>query len=136
MSRPVRSEQQIDYQILHTTGRKVYKNWGDQNSSKMDELNIKVVEICSDVDDFLASYTLEELTEEDEVQDYVLKLEGLKRDFRRVHSQVRTLEGNDFPTKYPYYDQRLTEITETFKAANKKLSEYRVKPRKSYVSPR
>ena len=126
MSRPVRSAQQLDYKILHTTGRKVYKNRGDQNSSKMDELNIKVVEICSDVDDFLASYTLKELTEEDEVQDYVLKLEGLKRDFRRVHSQVKTLEGNDFPTKYPYYDQRLTELTETFKAANKKLSELKV----------
>ena len=122
MSRPVRSVQQIDYQILHTTGRKVYKNRGDQNSSKMDELNTKVVEICSDVDDFLASYILEELTEEEEVKNYVLKLEGLKRDFRRVHSQVKTLEGTDFPTKYPYYDQRLTELTEIFKAANKKLS--------------
>ena len=52
----------------------------------MDELKPKVIEICSDVEDFYASYSLEELTEEDEVQEYVLKLEGRKQDFCRVHS--------------------------------------------------
>ena len=127
MSRPVRSVQHIDYQILHATGRRVTVDRGKQTELKMDELQTKAIEICSDVEDFFDSFTLDDLTEEDEVQEYVLKLEGVKRDFRRVHSQLQIREGNDFPTKYPDYEQRLKELSETFTAANKKLSELKLK---------
>ena len=64
------SVQQLDYKILHTRERKVYKKRSEENL-KMDVLRTKAIESCSDVEDFYAAYSLEELTEEDEVHEYV-----------------------------------------------------------------
>ena len=120
MSRPVRNQPKLDYKILHSTGRRVCKgDRGQQNNPNMDELHLKTIDICSDVDDFFSSYSLDELEGEEELQDYVAKIEVLKREFRRIHSQLKGIEEVDFPTKYPYYEARVDELTATFNTANK-----------------
>ena len=70
----------------------------------MDELKPKVIEICSDVEDFLDSYVLDDLNGEEELREYIDKLDVLKRDFRRVHTQLKKEEGENFPTAYPQLD--------------------------------
>ena len=123
MSRPSRNQPDIDYKIAGASGRRVLKDRGTKPI--MDTLHGKTVDSCSDVDDFLSSYTLDELSGEEELQDFVTKVEILKRDFRRVHSQIQDADKEGFPTKYPYYTERLNELTQLFKDANTKLSNLR-----------
>ena len=124
MSRPVRSQLDLDYKILHSTGRKVPKI-REKQTNKMSELQMKAIDIGSDVEDFFDSYVLDELNEEEELREYVEKLDTLKREFRRVHSQLKRSEGENFSTTYPEFDNYLKRLTEDFKTANKKLSESR-----------
>ena len=123
MSRPSRNQPDIDYKIAGASGRRVLKDRGTKPI--MDTLHGKTVDSCSDVHDFLSSYTLDELSGEEELQDFVTKVEILKRDFRRVHSQIQDADKEGFPIKYPYYTERLNELTQLFKDANTKLSNLR-----------
>ena len=124
MSRPVRSQPDLDYQILHSTGRKVRKT-REKQTNNMSELQMKANDIGSDVEDFFDSYVLDELNKEEELREYVEKLDVLKREFRRIHSQLKRTEGENFSSMYPEFDNYLTRLTEDFKAANRKLSENR-----------
>ena len=123
MQRPKRNQPDIDYKIFGDSGDRVLKDRG--RKPKMDTLHARTVDSCSDVDDFLSSYTLDELSGEDELQDYVTKVEVLKRDFRRVHSQIKDADEEGFPAKYPYYTDKLEELTKLFKDANTKLTNLR-----------
>ena len=135
MSRPVRSQPDLDYQVLHSSGRRVFKERERRDNSKMTDLQTKAVDICSDIEDLFDSYVLDELNGEEELREYVEKLEVLKREFRRIHSQLQRAEGDNFPNAYPELVEYLTKLTEQFKAASKKLSEKRAQS-KSEASER
>ena len=92
----------------------------------MDDLATLVIDIRSDVDDLSDSYDINELSDEEELSNYQAKLETVKRNFRRIHAQIKSNEGEEaFQKKYPYYDEDLASLTEKFKSATKKLSEVR-----------
>ena len=77
----------------------------------------------SDVEDFFDSYDIENLGDVEEVHNYITELGDLKRDFRRIHSQVKLAEGVEFSTKYPDFDKLLNDLNDRFKHASQKLSD-------------
>ena len=77
MSRPSRRLPDIDYKILNDTGERVNIVRGKQNIN-MDDLQTKIIDIRSDVDDLYDSYDLGELKGEEELQEFINKVDGLK----------------------------------------------------------
>ena len=115
MSRPSRSIPDIDYKILHERGDKVPKARTkpftvddapgidiDNASQIMDDLPKLAIDIRSDVEDLFESYDIDELLDEEELSRYQSKLETVKRDFRRIHAQLKANGGEEvFQEKYP-----------------------------------
>ena len=100
----------------------------------MDEVTRLAINSQSDVEDLFESYVIEELEDEDELSDYLTKIDVVKRDFRRIHSQLKAIEGDeDFQKKYPYYDKDLATLNTSFKEVSKKLADIR-KNRKSELN--
>ena len=126
MSRSGRSRLDFDYRILHSTGERVPIVRTSQPEMDEQQRHAKAVDSVSDVDDLLSSYTLEELVGEEELHEFILRIESTKREFRRVHAQLKDSDGANFATKYSYYEGRMTELDALFKKASKKLSELRI----------
>ena len=80
---------------LFSTGRRVY------TVSKMDNLQVQAINALSDVEDFLETFLIDELSSEGELKEYISKLEVVKRDFRRVLSQLKVAEGDEFEKNIP-----------------------------------
>ena len=72
------------------------------------DLQAEVVNITNDVEDLFDSYKVENLTEEDELNEFVIKIGDIKRDFRRIHAQLKIAEGEDFENKYSGYEEQLS----------------------------
>ena len=125
MPRPVRHQPDIDYKIFGETGERVLKDRGAKICPKMETLHSKAVDSCSDVDDFLSSYTLDDIAGEEDLQEFITKVDSIKREYRRAHSQLQDADRENFPSNYPYYNERMKELTDLFKEANKKLSNLR-----------
>ena len=89
---------------LFSTGRRVY------TVSKMDNLQVQAINALSDVEDFLETFLIDELLSEGELKEYVSRLEVVKRDFRRVFSQLKVAEGEDFEKKYPSFNSTLDDL--------------------------
>ena len=117
----------LDYAVLHSTGRREPKIRGTEGNQKktMANLDIQAVNVSSDFEDFLDSYDLDELVDEDELTEYVNKIGEIKRTFRRVFAQIEIAEGDGFAEKYPNHDNELREISVTFQEASKKLTDLR-----------
>ena len=130
MSVPKRKGLDFDYRELHRTGKRVIKirNKMDNLNSKLDVLSIN---ICSDIEDHYDSYQIENLSDEEELNEYVTKLGGLKKEFRRIHAQIKTAEGENFDTNYPNFKEQLEELNTKFKNANGKLTKLRKTKRKN-----
>ena len=122
-----RSRLDLDYAILNSSGRRVLKVRGTKGNQKenMADLDIQALNASSDFDDFLDSYNIGGLVDEDELSEYVNRIGEIKRTFRRVYTQIKKTEGEGFDTKYPNYDNELRDISVKFQEANKKLSELR-----------
>ena len=86
----------------------------------------QAVNISSDVEDFFESYNLDDLSNDDELQQYVTEISELKRDFRRVHAQLKTVQGKDFEKNHPTYQTDLSQLNSQFQKANNKLSSLRI----------
>ena len=71
----------LDYKIFHESGEKVEKI----RKPKMDD-NLKkmAIHIASDVDDFLDSYEIDVNSDENDLGEYVTKLDALKKEYRRI----------------------------------------------------
>ena len=82
---------------------------------------MRSIDICSDIEDFFESYKLKDINDEDEIIQYITKIEDIKREFWRVHAQLKNIEGNDFQNKYPEFEKQLSELNEFFQMSNKKL---------------
>ena len=114
MSRPARSRVDIDYKIWGTTGEKVTKV--RDTNKKMDEVKTKAIHSRADVEDLFDFYDLDELEGEEELQEYVTKCEEVKRDFRRIHAQFKSMVGDEmFTQHYPDYSDDLATLTLTLK---------------------
>ena len=100
-------------------------SWTSLADEKMADLDIQALNASSDFEDFLDSYNIEELVDEDELSEYVNRIGEIKRTFRRVYTLIKKTEGEGFGTKYPNYDNELRDISVKFQEANKKLSELR-----------
>ncbi len=118
----------IDSSILLRTGRRV-RNREKVKNTKMDDLQAKAIECLSDVEDHFDFYNLAEINDAIELQDYLSKAEGIKRDFRRVHAQLKNIEGEDvFNNKYTYYEQSITDLNTALRNGSKKLITLRNNP--------
>ena len=106
MSRSNRKKPDLDYLILHRTGRRVTKSRDLKMANE--ELRLHVINISSDIEDFYDSYQLEELIEVDELENYLSKLGDMKRNFRRIHSQLKLAEGENFSVNYSKFDTTLS----------------------------
>ena len=84
---------------------------------------LHAVNINSDVEDFFDSYELDLLVSIDELEDYLGKIETLKQKFRRVHSQLKAILGEDtFNTQYANYEEVLAKMNENFRSCRIKIS--------------
>ena len=89
----------------------------------MDNLQIQAIHASSDVEDFFETFILEDLAKEGDLREYISKIEVVKRNFRRTSSQLRVVEGENFLTKYPMFDEMLQKLNSKFKEAKSRLSE-------------
>ena len=71
-----RSRLDLDYAILNSSGRRVFKVRGTKGNHKenMADLDIQALNASSDFDDFLDSYDIGELVDEDELSEYVNRI--------------------------------------------------------------
>ena len=118
-----RSRLDLDYAELNSTGRRVPKVREKVQHTKMDNLDIQAINASSDFEDFLDSYDIDNLEDEEELSEYLNKIGEIKRTFRRVYAQIKITEGEGFDAKYPNYDNERQEISVVFQEANKKLTE-------------
>ena len=86
------------------------------------DLATQAVNITSDFEDFLESFKIEDIDDEDELAEYVSKIGNIKKVFRRIYAQLKLSEGEGFSAKFPNYERELKEINETFQEGNKKLT--------------
>ena len=94
----------IDYKVWNNTGRKVPKDRAKEHKMAGPELSVQALNIGSDIEDFHENYNIDNLTEEDELSEYLSKIGETKIIFRRIYTQSKTIEGESFIDKYPYYD--------------------------------
>ena len=85
------------------------------------DLQTRALDISSDVADLFESYDLKNMEDIGELNEFVSLINETKREYRRVHTQLETVEGEAFATKYPEYDGNLKMLTDLFKEANQKL---------------
>ena len=117
----------LDYKIFHSEGRKVVKVRDTDTimESEISELTKNLHSLAincrSDVEDFFDTYDIDELENEEDLQNYISKIEGVKRDFRRVHAQIKSTDEANFDTQYPYYSNDLDKLNQHFKNASKKM---------------
>ena len=52
------------------------------------------------------------LTEEDKSNEFVIKIGDAKRDFLRIHAQLKIAVGEDFENNYQGYEEQLRDLTE------------------------
>ena len=53
-----------------------------------DKLRVMSINIGSDIKDFFESYSIDLITDEYELDNYISKIENLKREHRRIHTQI------------------------------------------------
>ena len=85
------------------------------------DLQTRALDISSDVADLFESYDLKNMEDIGELNEFVSLINETKKEYRRVHTQLETVEGEAFATKYPEYDGNLKMLTDLFKEANQKL---------------
>ena len=89
---------------------------------KNQDLQMQAINISSDIEDLLESYEIEKLTELDELNKFISLIGDMKREYRRIHAQLKIAEGENYNTAYPNYQKKLNELIENFKTANDKLN--------------
>ena len=112
----------VDYKILGTKGLKLPPRPENRNMADKD-LERSAIHIQSDLDDFFDTFDITTLVDEDEIVPYITQLGDLKRNFRRVFSELKVAEGENFATKYPDYDKDMLHCNQKFKDASSKMSD-------------
>ena len=99
-----------------------------QRNPKMgEELRNRAIDVSSDVEDLFETLDYEGTNDVDELNEYVKSIENTKKEYRRVFAQIQAVEGNDFDTKYPLYEETLKELNDKLKGATAKLRECKQK---------
>ena len=86
-----------------------------------DELHERAIEIRSDIDDFSDSFDVSQISDEEELLEYSRDIESLKKDFRRIHAQLKDKDNDNFDARYPDYENVLASLSTGFKTAKEKL---------------
>ena len=73
-----RSKLRLDYVEIYNRGIRVEKRY-----TKMDDLHDRAVEICSDIDDIRDSFDVSQLSDEEELIEYVTNIRTLDKDYIR-----------------------------------------------------
>ena len=120
MSNHRRQKLDLDYEILHRTGRRVPKVRG----SKMTDFEVQIININSDIEDLYESYQLEDLASKGEIVKFVSKIGEIKQEYRRIYAHLKKTEGGNFDRKFPEYSVTQKELNNKFKAANDKLNKF------------
>ena len=90
-----------------------------------EKLKIMSLNIKSDIDDFFETYSIGSLSDESDLLVYVDELKILKREHRRIHTQLLEIEGDNFDTAYPDYALQKKLVSDAFTEASDKLSAVR-----------
>ena len=98
MSDSSRRSRDIDYAELHRTGKRVPKIRNFKMAVTSD-LQLQAINVTCDIEDLFESYQIENLTEEFELSDFVIKIGNVKKDFRRIHAQLKISDGENFENK-------------------------------------
>ena len=110
----------LDHGILHRTGRRVAKIRGPKMACN--ELQVQAINVSSDMEDLFESYQIDDLIELGELNEVLCKIGDIKREFRRIHAQLKITEGDNYGRVYPDYKKQLKELNNKFNTANKKSS--------------
>ena len=84
------------------------------------ELQVQVI-VSSDMEDLFESYQIDDLIELGELNEFLCKIGDIKREFRRIHAQLKITEGDNYGRVYPDYEKQLKELNNKFNTANKKF---------------
>ena len=75
----------------------------------MENLTPQVINISCDMEDLLA-LKLSSMFQVDRVESYIEDIKSVRRDFRRVHAQIKQILGNEHASKYPDYDKIIKDL--------------------------
>ena len=67
-------------------------------------------------------YLRDDLIELGELNEFLCKIGDIKREFRRIHAQLKITEGDNYGRVYPDYETQLKELNNKFNTANKKIN--------------
>ena len=118
----------IDNSILHRTGRRVRRR-GNAKNTEMDTLQAKAIDSLSDVEDLFEFYSLPDINDIGQLEEYRNKVEAVKRNFRRIHAHLKNSEGAEiFSAKYTYYEKYMADLNTALKGAMDKMVELKNLP--------
>ena len=123
-----RGGNQLDYRILHETGKKVYKVQGRRlemaEKIKVDELKVR--------GDIKYAVTMYDITAEI-TEDAVIEGKGVVKDlsqkFRHTHVEWKNALGDDYENEYPDYITVSEKLITFIKNAKSKLKDLKQKKR-------
>ena len=112
--------------MFHRKGEKIAK--GNRNPKMAtEELRVMSINIGSDIEKIFESFSTESTTyDEYELNNYISKRGHLKREHRRIHAQIREMEGENFENLHPNYDAIRITLYDNYTLPIKKLFTMRI----------
>ena len=95
-----------------------------EDRTRMENLTPQVINISCDIEDLLA-LKLSSMFQVDRVESYIEDIKSVRRDFRRVHAQIKQILGNEHATKYPDYDKIIKDLDDRTDEAWTRLGKVR-----------
>ena len=80
------------------------------------------LQVQADMEDLFESYQIDDLIELGELNEFLCKIGDIKREFRRIHTQLKITEGDNYGRVHLDYKKQIKELNNKFNTANKKLS--------------
>ena len=114
-----RGGSQLDYKILHSTGKRVYKV-GGETLLKM-EAKLNELKIVGDINHALGMYDFKDEVNEDEIMDGVGVMTELGKQFRHIHIELKDEMGDNYEGQYPEYEKTNELVLAFLREAKSKL---------------
>jgi hypothetical protein len=95
-----------------------------EDRTRMENLTPQVINISCDIEDLIA-LKLSSMFQVDRVESYIEDIKIVRRDFRRVHAQIKQILGNEHATQYPDYDKIIKDLDDRTDEAWTRLGEVR-----------
>ena len=127
-----RNGRKLDYSILHSTGKKVYKNQEDQlggTSGDMDAFVVQVETISDIIDDFLDENPVNVISvmSSEHIDGITENMNQIRSSYRKANKELEKAHKEEYDLNYAEkFKQKVGEIKKYMKLVNEVRHEMRV----------